>query len=236
MTYSVGEQSGCPVSNPVCPRDRNQHTRAALACYSDVGVAMMTNDTQTAVIVVAILLALLAVAWLIARERRRKQSVRLQRRFGPEYTRVVSARGDRSKAEAELLAREKRVERFKLRALTAEDAAKFGQAWERLQTRFVDDPKGVVVEADRLVRDLMVTRGYPMADFESRAADISVDHPTVAEAYRSARAIAVRDQRGEANTEELRKAIVHYRTLFDELLEIPQSRRASATNTEAVHS
>jgi len=187
-----------------------------------------------AVIAVVILLALIAAAWLIAREHRRRQSLRLRRRFGPEYERVVSERGDRSQAEAELLAREKRVERLKLRALSAEDSAKFGQAWQRLQTRFVDDPRGVVVEADTLVRDLMIKRGYPMADFENRAADISVDYPTVVEAYRSARAIAVRSQRGEAGTEELRKAVVFYRTLFDELLEVPHPRQAS-THTEAVH-
>ena len=131
-----------------------------------------------------------------------------------------------------MLAREKRVDRLRLVPLTAEDAAKFGQVWGALQTRFVDNPRGVVVEADRLVRDLMIKRGYPMADFERRAADISVDYPTVVEAYRSARAIVVRDQQGEANTEELRKAVVYYRTLFDELLEVRHPRQGSATDTQ----
>jgi len=149
---------------------------------------------------------------------------------------VVSERGDRTKAEAELIAREKRVERLELVALSAQDAAKFSEAWGELQTRFVDNPRGVVVEADRLVRDLMVKRGYPMADFERRAADISVDHPAVVEAYRSARAIAVRDQRGEASTEELRKAVVYYRTLFDELLEVRHPREIPAANNQVVHS
>jgi hypothetical protein len=196
---------------------------------------MITEDVQTWMIAAVIVLALVIVTWLIIRERRRKESLRLQQRFGAEYARVISERRNRTKAEAELLAREKRVERFKLTPLSAEDAAKFSQAWGALQARFVDNPRGVVVEADRLVRDLMVTRGYPMADFERRAADISVDHPTVVEAYRSARAIAVRDQQDQASTEELRKAVVHYRTLFDELLEVRHPRPVPAANTEAVH-
>ena len=197
---------------------------------------MSTDNAQAWMIAAVILLVLIAGAWLITRELRRRQSVRLRQRFGPEYSRTLAERGDRTKAEAELLAREKRVERLKLVALTPEDAARFGQAWDALQTRFVDNPRGAVVEADRLVRELMVKRGYPMVDFEHRAADISVEHPTVVEAYRSARAIAVRDQQGQASTEDLRKAVVYYRTLFDELLEVRHPRQASVTNTETVHS
>jgi hypothetical protein len=111
--------------------------------------------------------------------------------------------------------------------LAPPDAARFTQAWNALQSRFVDDPKAVVVQADQLVRELMLKRGYPMGDFERRAADISVDHPTVVEIYRAAQAIAVRDQRGEADTEELRKAVVHYRALFDELLEVRVPKQAA---------
>ena len=196
---------------------------------------MSAENVQTWVVVAVILLALIAAAWLISRELRRRQSLRLQQRFGPEYSRVISARGDRTRAEAELLARERRVERLELVALTPEDAAKFSQAWGVLQARFIDNPRGVVVEADALVRDLMVKRGYPMADFERRAADISVDHPTVVDAYRSARAIALRDQKGQASTEELRKAVVYYRALFDELLEVRRPTQVSTPNTEAVH-
>jgi hypothetical protein len=183
---------------------------------------------QTWVIVAVIVLALLGVAWLLTRERRRKQSLRLRQRFGPEYSRVVGERGNRAKAEAELLARERRVEHLKLVPLATEDAARFSQEWGVLQARFVDNPRNVVIEADRLVRDLMVKRGYPMADFERRAADISVDHPAVVDAYRSARAIAERDQQGQASTEELRKAVVFYRSLFDELLEIRTGRPVTA--------
>jgi hypothetical protein len=198
---------------------------------------MSSDDAQIWLIGAVILLALIAAAWLITREQRRRQSLRLRQRFGPEYTRLMSEKGNRTKAEAELLAREKRVERLKLVPLTAEDTAKFGQAWGLLQTQFVDNPRSAVVEADRLVRDLMIKRGYPMADFEHRAADISVYHPAVVEAYRSARAIAVRDQQNQANTEELRKAFVYYRTLFDELLEVRHPRQApvTTTTTEAVH-
>src|SRR6185312_17184940 len=142
---------------------------------------MNIESPQAWVIAVVLLVALGVAAWLITREVRRRQSRRLQQRFGSEYSRVVSERGDRTKAEAELIAREKRVERLELVALSSQDAAKFSEAWGELQTRFVDNPRGVVVEADRLVRDLMVKRGYPMADFERRAADISVDYPTVVE-------------------------------------------------------
>lgn len=195
---------------------------------------MNINGTETWVIAVVVAAAI-AGAWLLTRAMRRRQSLRLQRRFGPEYSRVVAERGDQTKAEAELLAREKRVERFKLVALSQEDKARFSEAWSALQTRFVDNPQAVVLEADGLVRDLMGKRGYPMADFEHRAADISVDHPRVVEAYRAARAIAVRDQRGEASTEELRTAVVHYRTLFDELLEVRQPKPSRIENTEVVH-
>jgi hypothetical protein len=196
---------------------------------------MSADNVQTWIVAAVILLALVAAALLISRSVRRRQSVRLQQRFGPEYRRVISERGDRTKAEAELLAREKRVQRFKLVSLTPEDASRFSQDWSGLQTRFVDNPKGVVVEADRLVRDLMVKRGYPMVEFERRAADISVDYPTVVETYRAARAIAERDQQGQASTEELRKAVVYYRALFDELLEVRHPRQPSPTPTEAVH-
>jgi hypothetical protein len=121
--------------------------------------------------------------------------------------------------------------------LAPADAARFSQAWNALQSRFIDNPKGVVGQADHLVRELMVKRGYPMGDFERRAADISVDHPGVVTTYRAAQAIALRDERGEADTEELRKAVVHYRTLFDELLEVkPTSTAHTSAGPTPVHS
>lgn len=179
---------------------------------------MVPMDAQTSVIVaVIVVLALLAVAaWFLYRHR---QSERLEQRFGPEYDRVVNEMGSRDKAEAELMAREKRVSRLRIVSLQADDAEHFAHAWRLLQGRFVDDPRGVVAEADKLVRELMGRRGYPMDDFDHLAADISVDHPAVVSNYRAARDIAVRDSRGESDTEELRRAVVHYRALFDELLE-----------------
>ena len=180
---------------------------------------MNTIPTSWIVLAAALVVALLvAVAWVLSQ--RKKRSLRLKQRFGAEYGRTVDELGGRAKAESELNAREKRVEHLTLTALAPAEAARFTQAWNALQGRFVDNPKGVVAQADQLVRELMLARGYPMGDFERRSADISVDHPAVVETYRAAQAIAVRDQRGEANTEELRKAVVHFRALFDELLEI----------------
>jgi len=181
-------------------------------------------DTQTWLIIAGVVgLVLIALAaWVFYRQ---KQSQRLQQRFGPEYRRTVEELGSRTQAEAELQEREQRVERLHIVPLAPSDAARFRQAWQALQTRFVDNPKGVVAEADQLVRELMQTRGYPMADFERRAADISVDHPRVVEHYRAAQAIAAREERGELDTEELRRAVVHYRALFDELLEVRETTR-----------
>lgn len=183
--------------------------------------------------ILALVLLAVAVGFILQRQ---QQSKRLRLRFGAEYDRAVGEFG-RTKAEAELRAREKRVEKLNVIPLAPADAARFTQAWSTLQGRFVDNPKGVVVEADHLVRELMLKRGYPMGDFERRAADISVDHPAVVENYRAAQAIAVRDERGEADTEELRKAVVHYRTLFDELLEgRPAKRVESPAGQIPVHS
>lgn len=184
------------------------------------------DPTTTKWVVLAVILLLIfcaAAAW--AYTERRKRSERLKERFGPEYERTVNKLGDRIKAEAELRAREKRVEGFAITTLAPSEAARFTQAWNTLQGRFVDNPNGVVVQADHLVYELMQKRGYPMGDFERRAADISVDHPAVVANYRAARALALRDERGEADTEDLRKALVHYRALFDELLEVRQVKQ-----------
>lgn len=168
---------------------------------------MHTIDTQTWIILigVAVLVLIALAAWFIYKK---KQSRRLQERFGPEYGRSVDDLGSRTKAESELKAREKRVERLNIVPLAPSEAARFSQTWKDLQGHFVDNPKSAVVQADQLVRELMLKRGYPMGDFERRAAQ----------------AIAVRDERGEADTEELRKAVVHYRALFDELLEVRKAK------------
>ena len=185
---------------------------------------MNTLPLQWIIVAGVVVIALVALAaWFFSQKK--KQSARLQQRFGPEYGRTVGELGGRTKAESELKAREKRVEDLTITPLAPAEAARFSQAWDALQARFVDNPKGVVVQADQLVRELMLKRGYPMGDFERRAADISVDHPAVVEHYRAAQTIAARDERGEADTEELRKAVVHYRVLFDDMLEVREAKQ-----------
>jgi len=196
---------------------------------------MNAIPTNTLIFAVVLIVAVGAVvAWMVMQ---RQRTQRLQQRFGAEYTRTLNELGGRTKGEAELTKREQRVARLNITPLSPADAARFSQAWNALQSRFIDNPKGVVGEADHLVRELMVKRGYPMGDFERRAADISVDHPGVVTTYRAAQAIAVRDASGAADTEELRKAVVHYRTLFDELLEVkPTSAAHTSADPTPVHS
>jgi len=183
---------------------------------------MNSTPPNTAIFFVLLVAVVLAVvAWLIVQRRR---SVHLKRRFGPEYDLTVSEFRSRTKAETELQKREDRVARLKIVPLTPADAARFSKAWNELQSRFIDNPKGVVAHADQLVRELMQERGYPVGDFERQAADISVDHPGVVATYRVAQGIAASDARGEADTEELRKAVIYYRTLFDELLGVAHDR------------
>jgi len=183
---------------------------------------MNTFPINTIILAAAVAVAVIAViAWLFVRQRR---SRRLQVRFGPEYGRTVKELGGRRKAESDLEERENRVARLSIVPLGPAEAARFIQAWNNLQSRFIDNPKGAVAEADRLVTELMQKRGYPMGDFERRAADISVDHPGIVATYRAAHLIAARDERGEADTEELRQAVVHYRTLFDKLLEVEETK------------
>lgn len=176
----------------------------------------MTLDNNMMAIAI-ILIALLAVAAFL--QWRRHQSHVLHRHFGPEYDRTVERMGSEAKAERELMQRRQRVEKLEIRPLTREEAVRFHDAWGALQARFVDDPRGTLAEADALVRELMHKRGYPMGDFDRRAADISVHYPTVVDHYRAAHDIARRDHRGEADTEAQRQAVIHYRALFAELLE-----------------
>lgn len=176
---------------------------------------MAALDAKTIVIFAVIIVALIVIAWAIARKRRTEA---LRRRFGPEYERTVREQGP-GKAETVLLERKQRVEKFSVRTLGAAERERFISEWRGLQTRFVDDPKGAVTDADKLVNKVMQARGYPMSDFEQRAADISVDHPQVVDSYRAAHEIALRHNRGEATTEDLRKAMLYYRSLFDDLLQ-----------------
>jgi len=192
---------------------------------------MDTLDSHTWLYIGVVVLLAAVAAWLFYQQHR---SQHLQERFGPEYHRTLSTVGDRAKAESELTARENRVKKFRLVALAPADAARFTEQWHTIQGRFVDDPRGAVVGAERLVRDLMQARGYPMADFEDRAADISVDHPAVVDNYRAAQGIAVRAERNEASTEDLRKAVVHFRALFAELLEVRNTERQHSSSRNEV--
>jgi hypothetical protein len=181
-------------------------------------------------LIVVIVLVIGVVALLAARKRR---SQRLQEHFGPEYDRVVEAAGGRSAAEQELKDRELRRERIDVVPLDPDVRARYLETWHRTQARFVDGPVEATGEADRLVTDVMRDRGYPVENFEQRAADISVDYPRLVEDYRAARAIASANDRSEASTEDLRQALVHYRSLFEELLEVGGSHEAEHSAREA---
>lgn len=187
---------------------------------------MNSQNAMWIVMAVLVIIALAAFAWTYVQRQRR---VRLRERFGPEYDRAVHEAGTPEKAEAALEARARRVEKLKIRPLSREQGESFSREWHRVQGLFVDDPDGAVAAADRLVTQVMAARGYPIEDFETRAADLSVDHPRVVENYRVARALAVRRDRKEAGTEELRQAVVNYRALFNDLLDVHGAdiRRAS---------
>ncbi len=159
--------------------------------------------------------ALAAVVLVIIGQRRTRS---LREKFGPEYDQTVKSMRSRGKAESDLNRRIERVEELAIRPLSSADRTRFEESWQADQARFVDDPRGAVKEADRIVAELMQVRGYPVADFEQRAADVSVNHPNVVSEYRAAHDIAERDAKGQASTEQLRKAMVHYRALFRDLL------------------
>ncbi|HEX6737054.1 MAG TPA: hypothetical protein VF310_02160 [Vicinamibacteria bacterium] len=176
---------------------------------------------QTLILVIAAAVVLLAtlgwLAWSSARTRS------LRRHFGPEYERAVETAGDRRKAERELAARQRRVDKLHLKPLPEDQRARYLEGWQTVQSRFVDQPRDAVVEADRLVGEVMNDCGYPMEDFDQRAADVSVDHPHVVTHYRAAHQVATRDAKFPPSTEELRTALLHYRALFEDLLAAPVS-------------
>jgi len=177
------------------------------------------NMQVLAILVVVAVAAAAILLWVYAAKR---QSTQLRERFGPEYDAAVSKMGDRRRAEADLKARAQRVEQLHIRRLERDEAERFAERRRSVQALFVDDPRGAVAHANSLVKEVMQARGYPMGDFDQRAADISVDHPHVVENYRAAREIALRSDGGAASTDELRTAFVHYRALFEELLEAPE--------------
>lgn len=181
------------------------------------------DQNRTMVFVAVIVIALIVVGAIAFITSRKRRSQKLKERFGPEYDRVLQQEGDPRKAEGVLEFRQKRREKFHIRPLSAADRSSFAVRWDEVQARFVDDPRGAVTVADSLVTDVMQLRGYPIGEFEQRAADLSVDYPLIVDNYRAAHAIAGRHSEGKASTEDLRQAMVHYRALFHELLEEPKT-------------
>ena len=181
------------------------------------------NTPSLIVAVIAAIAIVLVVRWYVLH-----RSEHLRARFGPEYDRAIRETGNVSKAESMLSNRERRVEKLPIRELSAEESGRFSGNWRVIQARFVDDPRAAVTDADVLIREVMSARGYPMSNWEQRVADISVDHPHVVENYRTGHDIAIRHERGEASTEDLRRAMIAYRELFAELVEPPRDtlRRA----------
>jgi hypothetical protein len=177
-------------------------------------------DPKLIVLAGVVILVIAVVVWLLV-QKRRSTTAELQQKFGPEYERAVREHGSERKAEAKLADREKRVEKLNLRDLDPMEREHFRKQWESVQSRFVDSPKGAVADADDLLSSLMKTRGYPVSDFDQRAADISVGHPRAVENYRAAHEIALRAGKDAATTEDLRTAIIHYRSLFEELVQVP---------------
>src|ERR1700722_1193283 len=181
-----------------------------------------------AIIVIIVVAAIVGLALLFLAFR--YQSRRLQDKFGAEYERSVTQLG-RSRAEAELQRRQSRVRRMQIRPLSDAERERLAAAWRRVQGGFVDDPGGSLTQADGLVTEAMTARGYPVHDFEECAADISVNHSTVVSDYREAHEIALRRDRGEATTEDIRRALVHYRMLLEDLLSAPATERERSPST-----
>jgi hypothetical protein len=185
-------------------------------------------DTRILIAIIVAAFALFIVAAIIiTRQRKRKH---LKQQFGPEYNRAVEQHGDARHAEAVLIDREKRVEKFSLRPLTPSDRERYAEDWAAIQRRFVDDPSSAVNQADTLVNTVLAARGYPVSDFDQRAADISVNYPSLVQNYRSAREVMQRHTQSQSSTEDLRLAMVNFRSLFDELLDTSKSQKVGASH------
>jgi hypothetical protein len=182
----------------------------------------MSTTTIVAIVVAVAVIAL--VLWMAVR---RRKTTALRQRFGPEYERTVAQEGNPARAEAVLEERARKVAAFRIRPLTSDEAVRYREAWRRVQARFVDEPREAVVDADRLIGDAMHTRGYPTTDADARTEALSVDHARTVDHYRTAHGIVERSDRGDAGTEDLRQAMVHYRALFEDLVgaEVPEARK-----------
>jgi FtsZ-interacting cell division protein ZipA len=189
-------------------------------------------DTWVWIVIAAVVVvAVLTLAWRVTRA---KRSRALKDTFGREYDRTIDHAGDRRAAERELRERQRRHDELDIRPLSPESRDRYARRWQSTQTRFVDDPKGAVAEADTLVQEVMQERGYPTKDFDRRVADISVEHPDLVEKYRTAHGIAQAAERGEASTEDMRHSVRHYRALFAVLLEVEDD--ADVENVDEVAS
>jgi len=175
-------------------------------------------NTTIITIVVVVVLMVIAGALLAPVFAHRKRSAKYQDKFGAEYDRTVESTGSEKKAQAELGERQKHVDSLNIRPLSSNERERYLAEWKAVQTKFVDQPGEATVEADHLIMEVMNVRAYPVSNFEERAADISVSYPTLVSNYRAARAIAIKNEQHQANTEELRQAFIYYRSLFDELL------------------
>ncbi len=180
--------------------------------------------TTGLIIFIIVLVVVAALVFVFSRQRR---SARLREQFGPEYERAVGETGSRHAAEAELEERRNRLEKLEIAPLDAAARERYLERWHLVQAKFVDSPTAATRAADQLINEVMRDRGYPVEEFEQRAADISVDHARVVDDYRAAHAVAEANERSEASTEDLRQALVHYRSLFEDLLDVPDTDRVA---------
>ena len=176
------------------------------------------DTTNTTVIILAVIAAFIIGGLLGAVFNRQRRTKRLQEKFGPEYERTLNELGDKRQAEHELEARLDHVKTLDIRPLSAEETERYTNEWRVTQAEFVDEPLGALQKADRIIREVMKVKGYPVEDFEQRAADISVDYPDLVVDYRELHLIGVKEDREEVSTEQMRKAMVHGRALFENLV------------------
>ena len=184
------------------------------------------NTTALIIVIAGVAVAVAAIVFYLS-----NRSRRLRSKFGPEYSRAVEETGSKYRAESKLEKLEKRVDKFSIRPLPPDEAARFRDSWRAIQSGFVDNPKIALTNADRLLGEVMTARGYPVADFEERAAEVSVNHALVVDHYRAGHEIAVRHAQGRATTEDMRQALIHYRVLFDDLLDVPEMARAKSAGS-----
>ncbi len=192
----------------------------------------MSTNTIEIIIAVAVIAVVVIAALLIWAAARRRHMMELREHFGPEYDHTVQSMGDEHKAVAELEQRQRRVEAMEIQPLSTVQRDRFLSEWRAIQANFVDDPKKALEGADQMIQEVMQLRGYPVADFEQQAGDLSVHYPEVVSNYRRAHEIAQRSAQGQADTEEIRQAMVYYRSLFEELVETEGAEEKPALQEE----